>query len=268
MFFLEKLIKKFDIKTVVHLAAYTSVPDSMKRKKKYYNNNYLKSIQLINFCVKKKIKNFVFASSAAVYGQVSKKKVDEKKICNPTNNYGLYKLNIEKFLSKTTLIYAAIRFFNIAGANTKMLTGINSINNKSLINTLTKCAVLNKRFYLNGNDFDTQDGSSERDFIHIEDVSNAIVKSIQYIYKKKKSIVFNCASSKKVSTYEVIAKVKTMMKRNIKIIVKKKIPGEIPSIVGKNLVLTNKLKFKFKYNIDQIINSSIKWVKKKNYNLR
>ena len=252
VFFLEKLIKKFDIKTVVHLAAYTSVPDSMKRKKKYYNNNYLKSIQLINFCVKKKIKNFVFASSAAVYGQVSKKKVDEKKICNPTNNYGLYKLNIEKFLSKTTLIYAAIRFFNIAGANTKMLTGINSINNKSLINTLTKCAVLNKRFYLNGNDFDTQDGSSERDFIHIEDIIK-IYKHL--IFKNKRSLnILNCCTSKTLSLIKIVKIIEKIINKKIKYNLKKLPSNECVKIQGKKPEFMNYTK-----SHKSMIFSAAKW---------
>lgn len=257
---LNSLVKTFKVQTVIHLAAYTSVIDSLKNKKKYYKNNFLKSLQLIRFCKKNKIKNFIFASSAAVYGKVGPKKINETYSCKPVNPYGLYKLNVEKYLKLSNLNYSIIRFFNIAGADLRVRSGITSKNNKSLIHFSSICAVKKKPLSIYGVNFNTRDGSSERDYVHVTDATNVIIRCIDYLNKKKSSLLINCGTGTKTSTLLVVKKLNKLLKINLSVFVKKAKIGEIPSIMSNNKKLRKKLRYKFKYNFDDILRSSIRWV--------
>lgn len=257
---LDRLVENFNVTTVIHLAAYTNVSESIRNEKKYFKNNYLKSKQLIDFCKKSKIKKFIFASSAAVYGKVKSQKITEKKRCLPINPYGFYKLQIEKYLRLKKLNHVILRFFNIAGADPKIRSGISSKNNKSLIHIATICAVKKTHLNIYGINFNTKDGSSERDYVHVTDVTNVIIKSISYLNKNKKNLTINCGTQIKTSTLSVINNLNKLLKTKIKIIIKSQKPGEIPSIVCNNKKLRKLLKYRFKYKFKDTLRSSINWI--------
>ena len=148
---LDKYINtKFDV--VLHFAAFIDNEESKFKKKLYLNNNYHKSKIFLDFCLNKGIKNFIFSSTAAVYGS-SNKPVNEKSKTNPLAPYGKSKLKFEKYLrnNKKKINFVILRYFNVAGVEKKMRCGFKIAKNKGLFNNLCKSFIDNKIFNIFGN---------------------------------------------------------------------------------------------------------------------
>lgn len=201
-----KIIKKFNIDTIIHLAAYTNVIESEKCKSKYKINNYLKS-KIFFKKIKniKNIKKFLFASSAAVYGD-NKNNVTERSICKPINYYGKTKLLFENYLlnQKTKVDIIITRFFNIISEKKQ------NNKNKSFFNNLAKSIQDKKTFYVNGNNFNTLDGYCHRDFIDIKILANYVIKLLK---NKNKKLVINIGTGKSTSIGEIVKKLRRKYKK-------------------------------------------------------
>ena len=253
---LEKLFKIYNFEIVIHLAAKINARESNIKKKEYYSNNYLNGKNLINISKKYNTKYFLFASSAAVYGSYknSFKENDKKK---PINAYGKYKLLFENFLSKSKIIHANLRFFNICGANVESKIG--QINNSGVIKKLCNSGNRNKFFYIYGNNFPTKDGYAVRDYLHINDLNNIIYKSITYMKSNGKSLTINCGSGKGTSIKQLIHYYPS---KKLKFKTKKKVNGDPPEVISKIGLLKKILRYKPKYSsIQNIIKSSMNWEK-------
>ena len=194
---ISKIIKQNNIQTVFHFAAFTSISESLKKPKKYYLNNYLKSKIFIKNCISCNIKYFVFSSTAAIYQRPAKNiTIKENSKKNPKNPYGASKWLVEKYIQsvKDKMKFCILRYFNVAGADRNLFTGqIN--NNVNLFKNLAK--TINKKnsiFKIFGNNYLTKDGTAVRDFIHLEDLSDIHLKSLAYIKKKnnKNILILNC----------------------------------------------------------------------------
>ena len=251
---LEKIFKIYKFETVIHLAAKIDARESNIKRKEYYSNNYLYGKDLVKIAKKYRTKYFIFASSAAVYGshKTSFKENDEK---IPINAYGKYKLLFENFLSKSKILHANLRFFNISGAIIKL--NIGQINNTGVVKKLCNSGNKNKTFNVYGNNFPTKDGYSVRDYLHISDLNNIIYKSLSYIKNKSKNLTINCGSGQGTSTKELI---NCYPNKNLKLKIKKKIAGDPPEVISKNELLKKTLRYKPKYSsIKNIVKSSINW---------
>lgn len=262
---LKDICKKYKINTIYHFAAYISVDESMIKSKKYINNNFIKSKKLINFCIKNNIENFIFSSTAAVYKNGLKKN-NEKSRIQPSSPYGKSKYLTEKYIGKIKGVtkFCILRYFNVAGASKNLLNGQNSKKKAShLIKKIVETILNLKTFYINGNDYDTKDGTAIRDFIHIQDLSDIHVKILDYLKKKPRSskTIFNCGYGKGFSVLDVVKSAQKISYFAYKY--KKRRPGDIPSVIACNAKLKNKLNWKPKYNsLNQIITSALKWEKK------
>ena len=179
--------KNFDL--IIHLAAYSGVKEFNKNILESFNNNVLATKNLVQFAFKKKNTKLIFASSAAVYGKVSRDKVNENNVIQPANYYGLSKVACENIINyelrNNHNNYAILRYFNIVGSivDFKIKKKISSL--MDVITTTVK-----KKKYkinINGNGFNTKDGTPERDFIHIEDLCNIHEKVFKYLEKNKKN---------------------------------------------------------------------------------
>lgn len=253
---LEKIFKIYKFETVIHLAAKINARESNIKKKEYFSNNFLYGKHLINIAKKHQTKYFIFASSAAVYGsyKTSFKESDKKR---PINNYGKYKLLFENLLSKSKILHANLRFFNICGANLSLKIG--PINNTSVIKKLCNSGYKNKFFYIYGNNFLTKDGYGIRDYLHIDDLNNIIYKTITYLKNKNKNLTINCGSGEGTSIKEII---NYYPNKSLKIRIKKRIDGDPPEVVSKIKLLKRVLRYKPKHSsIQNIIKSSINWEK-------
>ena len=208
--------KYFDL--IIHLAAFSGIQEFNKNVQKSFNNNVLATKNLVRFGFKKQNTKLIFSSSAAVYGKVSKKKISENYACKPINYYGLSKLACENIISNGLKDkknnYAILRYFNVVGSmvDFKIKKKINSLLD------IISGRIRRKKFKINinGNNFDTKDGTPERDFIHISDLCKIHKKAYEYLMKNKK-IVLNCGSGSRHSVFEVVKAIEKKIKKKFRI---------------------------------------------------
>ncbi|MDB9718807.1 NAD-dependent epimerase/dehydratase family protein [Candidatus Pelagibacter sp.] len=227
---IKKIIKKNNIDTVIHLAAKIYANESWSKKEIYYKNNYEYPRKLYDLCSTLKVKNFIFSSTAAVYGDKKIKfKENDKKI--PINPYGYSKNEFEKYIikKKYKINYAIIRFFNVVGRYKK-----NPYRKNLSALEKMKISFMKKKpsYTIFGNDHSTVDGSPARDFIHIIDLVNLIYKSLIFIRKKNKSIIFNCGYGKSFTILKTIKQFSKLFKKNIKIKFAKRIIGDPSEVIA------------------------------------
>jgi len=204
----KSLDKIFSIKfhCVIHLAALKSAGESMIRPEKYSENNIVGTINILNTMVKHRVKNIIFSSSAATYGNPKYLPMDEKHPQEPENYYGYTKMEIERMLdwySKLKGIhYAALRYFNAAGYGS--IKGLEK-NPANLLPIVMEVAVGKREsMQVFGNDYETKDGTGVRDYIHVLDLADAHILAMQYITSGS-NLIINLASGKGYSVLDVIS---------------------------------------------------------------
>ena len=263
-----KILKKNKISCVMHLAASTLVPESMKECEKYYTNNVLNLISLLEACKEAKVKYFIFSSTCAVFEE-GQTKVNENSIKNSNNIYGktkLYGEEIIKYLSKKyNFQYSILRYFNVIGADEKLRVGPIRDSGHLFMNIIN--SIFNKSFKINiyGNKFNTKDGTGVRDFIDVEDICNIHLLSYKKMLRNKKSYEINCGIGKGYSVNDIINSFEKNIKKKFKKIIKKTRPGDVAMITCSNGYLRKTLNYKFKYNLTQSINKYLNWQKKIRY---
>lgn len=243
---LDEIFNNYNIKYVIHLAASSSI----FCKGDIILNNYKKTAKLIKYLNEKNIKNFIFASTAAVYGKEKKNKINLN-INTPINEYGKSKLMVEKFINenknKLNFNTTILRIFNIYGVDFKNKIKRTS-NDNDLISSIVKNISKNKDILIFGDNFNSKDGFAERDFIHIND----LVKIIKLLIKKPlpKNITLDIGTGKPHSTKDIINIFSKYLKKDISIKIKPKRNFELDSSVCNNKKLLDLLgRFNFK-NID------------------
>lgn len=260
---LKKSLKEnYDV--VLHFAALINNQESIKKKKEYLDNNYNKSKIFLKFCHEKGIKNFIFSSSAAVYGS-SKKSVHEKSKTNPLAPYGKSKLKFEKYLEKfkSEINYVILRYFNVVGVEKKMRCGFEIKKNKSLFNNLCSSALNKKNFKIFGNDFNTKDGTAVRDFIYISDLSEVHYSFAKILMKKSINSVFNCGYGKGYSVKEVIDTFNEILDKKISFKIGPRRVGDSKMIVANTSKFNNFFLWKPKFNnLKYILKTAYEWEKK------
>ncbi|MDR2785008.1 MAG: UDP-glucose 4-epimerase GalE [Treponema sp.] len=194
---------------LVHLAAFKAAGESMIQPEKYSFNNINGTVNILNAASEGGIKNIVFSSSAAVYGEPQYLPIDEKHPKNPTNYYGFTKLEIEHFLGWYEKLrgirYASLRYFNAAGYDVKGRINGKELNPANLIPIIMEAASGSRgEVQVFGSDYDTPDGTCIRDYIHVNDLAVAHVKALDYISKQEKSLIANLGTSNGTSVFEVI----------------------------------------------------------------
>tara|TARA_Y100000590_G_scaffold455905_1_gene605408 strand:- start:155 stop:1117 length:963 start_codon:yes stop_codon:yes gene_type:complete len=208
--------KNFDL--IIHLAAFSGVQEFNKNILKSFNNNVLATKNLLNFAFKKYNTKLIFSSSAAVYGKVSKDKIMETYPCKPANYYGLSKLACENIINNALQYkknnYAILRYFNVVGSmlNYKINKKINSLFD-IMGNSIDKKKY---KININGRNFNTKDGTPERDFIHMSDICNIHYKTYKYLTKNKR-LVLNCGSGSKYSVLKIVRAFEKKIKRKFSI---------------------------------------------------
>ena len=193
----------------MHFAGLIRVDESVKEPEKYHKFNYEKAKTFLNVCFKNGIDKIIFSSTASVYGNPEREKVLESDPLNPLNPYAESKLKLEKFIKteseKFNIKFVILRYFNVAGADEKLRCGLISKYSSHLIKIACEVAVgKREKIIINGNDYDTFDGTPIRDFIHISDLADIHIVSAKHLIKNGKSDIFNCGYGKGYSVREVI----------------------------------------------------------------
>ncbi len=266
---LKKTIEAYQIKSVIHFAASIVVEESVSVPLKYYENNSINTFNLIKTCIETGIENFVFSSTAAVYGIPQSIPVAETAPMIPINPYGKSKVVTEMVLSDVAAAYpnfnyVALRYFNVAGADSAGRIGQNYKKPTHLM-TLTLRAALGDYSQLSvfGTDYNTPDGTAVRDYIHIDDLANAHLLALDYLKSEKKSRIFNCGYGSGRSVLEVVAAAKRVTGENFKVASCDRRAGDPPILVANASLIQTELGWKPQYNdIDYIIQTAWLWEKK------
>ena len=263
-----KIIKKNNFDMVMHFAGVVRVDESIKNPKKYENINFKKGRAFLKVCFKNNLKNILFSSTASVYGNNSSKKVNEKDKLKPMNPYAKSKLNLEKFIIKKSKLnkihYIILRYFNVAGADKKLRSGMIAKSSTNLIKVICEVAVgKRKKFRINGNDYNTTDGTTIRDFIHVSDLAEIHYLTSKYLIKNKKSKILNCGYGKGYSVLEVLKNMNKIVQKKIPTVIGKRRPKDIMISISNTKKINKFIKWKPKFNdLNKILSSSYRWEKK------
>jgi UDP-glucose 4-epimerase len=211
--FLRSVFEKESIDGVLHFAANSLVGESMENPLKYFNNNVYGTQVLLEVMTEFDVKNIVFSSTAATYGEQKTMPITEEMPANPTNAYGETKLTMEKIMkwceTAHDLKYVSLRYFNVAGARSTGEIGEDHQPETHLIPIILQVA-LGQREHISifGDDYDTEDGTCIRDYIHVEDLIDAHLLALQYLQNGGKSEIINLGSGQGFSVKEMIEAVR------------------------------------------------------------
>lgn len=265
---LHSIFLKYDIEAVMHLAAFAYVGESVENPSKYYNNNVLKTVTLLDVMVECKINKFIFSSTCAVYGHSDTLPIDEITLTNPINPYGKSKLMVEEILSDYNKAYdlnfIALRYFNAAGADLESEVGEKHLPETHLIPLVLDVAIAKREdIKVFGTDYDTHDGTAVRDYIHVSDIAKAHIKAFEYLVKKNTSDIFNLGNGKGFSVREIIHSVEKVTGKNIKTVDCPRREGDPSILIGNYSKAENILEWQPQIsNIDEIIESAWLWHQK------
>ena len=254
--------KTYDV--LMHFAGFVVVEESVQNPKKYFKNNTNNAIKLFEICYKNNLKNIVFSSTAAVYGNPKNNlKITESENLKPINPYGESKLKTEKYLisKKNELNFIILRYFNVAGADPDLRSGLIAEKPTHLIKIASEAAVGKRsKVIVYGNDYNTYDRTAVRDYIHVSDLSEIHIKSLNYLMEKKESQIFNCGYGKGYSVKEVLDTFNNISSNKIEIEYGSRRKGDAEFLVSDVGKIKKMIKWKPKYNkLDYIIKTSINW---------
>ncbi len=269
------IIKNYNIDVIIHFAASIIVSESIVDPLKYYMNNTINTTYLIDIAISNGVKKFIFSSTAAVYGEPSNiptKGIDENYETSPINPYGMSKLMSERILkdsakSSSNFKYVIFRYFNVAGADIFYENGELSPRigqsfpqATSLIKIASECASKKRdKLYLYGDTYDTFDGTCIRDYIHVDDLSEAHVQAIGFL-NHNDSEIFNIGYSKGYSVNEVCKIMKKVSNFDFKIDIVEKREGDPSHVIANNKKILEKMNWQPKYdNLELICESSYRW---------
>ena len=263
---INNVFKEKNFGAVVHFAGYIEVGESVLNPQKYYYNNILGSLNLFDAMLENNIKNIVFSSTAAVYGNPEYTPIDEKHPKKPINPYGKTKLFIEEILSDYDTAYGLksikLRYFNVVGANSEGFTGEWHNPETHLIPNILKSSLgEQKEFNLFGTDYETKDGTCIRDYVNVEDLTYAHVLAMEYLLNNHKSEDINLGTNNGNSvkeTFEICEKV-TGKKIPLKICPRR--AGDSAILVADNKKAKEILNWSPQKTLEQSIQTAYNWEK-------
>lgn len=257
------------IGAIMHFAGSIVVPESVEKPLDYYRNNTVASHSLISAAVDAGIRHFVFSSTAAVYGEPERVPVDEDIAKLPINPYGASKLMTERMLEDSAaahpMNYAALRYFNVSGADPEGRSGQVGKGSTHLIKVAVEAAV-GKRDHVDvfGTDYPTPDGSCVRDYIHVSDLVDAHLKALERLIERPgENLVLNLGYGRGLSVLEVLDALDTLLDRPIRREMKGRRAGDPPLLVSSNTALLNSLDWSARYaDIETILGHALAWERK------
>ena len=263
-----QILKSKKFEAVLHFAGLIRVEESVKYPEKYIEFNYNKAKIFLDICFQNNLNKVIFSSTAAVYGSPKKDKIIESDELNPLSPYADSKLMLENYLidqSKNVNVkYIILRYFNVAGADQKMRTGLISKFSTHLIKVASEVATKKRnKLVINGDDYNTPDGTPIRDYIHVSDLADIHLKSLEYLLKNNQSEIFNCGYGKGYSIKEVVNCLNNLLETNINFEIGPRRDGDSECIVSNSEKFIKAMSWKPKFNdLNYILKTAIAWEKK------
>jgi UDP-glucose 4-epimerase len=265
----DRILAEQQIGAILHFAGSIVVPESVEQPLKYYANNTLASHALITAAVTAGVKHIVFSSTAAVYGSPDRVPIEEDDPKQPINPYGASKLMTERMLADASAAcpfnYAALRYFNVAGADPDGRAGQIGKGSTHLIKVAVEAAV-GKRDHVDvfGMDYPTPDGTCIRDYIHVTDLAAAHVAALERLIERPEdNLVLNCGYGQGLSVLEVLDAVDRVNGAPVPRVTGPRRAGDPPQLVASNRALTETLDWRAAYaDIDTIVGHALAWERK------
>ena len=258
--------EKFE--AVAHFAAHIVVDESVREPIKYYRNNFVNALNLVETCVRHKVDRFIFSSTAAVYGIPDRVLVTEDTPLLPINPYGASKRMVEQVLQDVShasgLRYVALRYFNVAGADPHARIGQKYKDATHLITVSLRAALgLRNELKIFGTDYETPDGTCIRDYIHVDDLIDAHVLALDHLSRGGESRIFNCGYGHGYSVKEVVKEVKSVTGIDFPVKETDRREGDPPALVADSSLIRKELGWKPRYDdLAFIIRTAWEWEKK------
>lgn len=262
---LRSLFSKHQFAAVMHFSAFTYVGESVADPAKYYVNNVMNTLNLLNAMRESNIRNFIFSSSAATYGDPLEIPITESHQLSPINPYGRTKLMVENILADYSyaygMQYVALRYFNAAGADSDCEIGEWHEPETHLIPlVLDAAAGVRKNIQVYGNDYNTADGTCVRDYIHVTDLADAHMLALQHLLRGDGSAVFNLGNGKGFSVQEVIDIARKITGKEIPVIEAGRRPGDPAVLIANADKAAAVLGWRPRYpGLDVIIETAWRW---------
>ena len=263
--FLSTVFDKESIEGILHFAANSLVGESMEEPLKYFNNNVYGTQVVLETMQQYGIKNIVFSSSAATYGEPKEIPINETAETSPENPYGETKLMMEKMLKWCDkaygIKYVALRYFNVAGAKLDGTIGEDHTPESHLIPLILQTALgQREKISIFGDDYSTPDGTCIRDYVHVVDLIDAHILALNYLIKENESNVFNLGSNTGFSVKEMVEAARHVTNKEIIAIIEPRRAGDPSTLIASSEKARSILGWKPKYtDIKEIISSAWNW---------
>jgi UDP-glucose 4-epimerase len=260
-----EVLREHGVDTVMHFAAYTIVPESVREPLKYYANNTCSTRSLLQSCLEAGVRNFVFSSTAAVYGTPAEGVAAESTPTAPINPYGASKLMSEGMLrdvsAASDLKHVALRYFNVAGSDSQCRVG--QATPKATLLVKVACeVVVGKRPHVSifGTDYPTPDGTGVRDYIHVEDLATAHLNALDYLRAGGVSTVLNVGYGHGYSVREVLQSVERVAGERVAIVEEPRRAGDPAALVARADRIRHELGWKPRLDdLDTIVRTALAW---------
>ena len=263
------LLREHGIGAILHFAGSMMVAESVTDPLKYYANNTVASLILIEEAVAAGVPHIVFSSTAAIYGAPDRVPIEEGDAKLPINPYGVSKWMTEQMLADAARLhafnYAALRYFNVAGADPQLRSGQIGKMSSHIVKIATEAA-LGKRPHVDvfGVDYPTPDGSCVRDYIHVSDLAAAHVAALERLIEApEENLLLNCGYGKGLSVIEVLDALDVVCQRRIPRVIGERRPGDPPQLVASNRALLDTLAWTPAHaDIHRIVSDALAWERK------
>ena len=260
-----EVFDKYNPVAVLHFAAYAYVGESVEKPAKYYHNNIIDTISLLDLMLEKGCNNFIFSSTCATYGNPQYIPIDEKHPQDPINPYGKSKFMLEHVIKDYShaygLNYVFLRYFNACGASVDAKIGEDHNPETHLIPLILEAATGEREsIKVFGTDYDTPDGTCIRDYIHVNDLGDAHIRAVEHLLAGKESVICNLGTGTGNSVKEVIDAVEEVTGKEIKKDFEDRRAGDPPQLVANATVAKEVLGWEPKYkDIKEIIKTAWAW---------
>ena len=262
---LSEIIRQHKIESIIHFAASIVVSESVQNPLKYYENNTGNMLRLMEACANGQVKNVIFSSTAAVYGNCDGSPVSESSPTVPTSPYGASKLFSEQILADAAAVsglrFVALRYFNVAGAEPNNRLGQKTKNATHLIKAVSEAAIgLRTKVDIFGDDYPTADGTGVRDYIHVWDLAAAHVAALEYLTEGGANLIANCGYGRGFSVKEVIKVAKKIAPSHFDVVMQARRAGDIASVIANTDLIRSRLKWTPKHqDLVEMLTHSIAW---------